>query len=309
MHKKYVSSTDSQKKYFNPFEMKKIINMTYINLTEAKEKFEEYLKKYPFDYSAYFYYAISLISIGELASAQDIIFKAKILMEKDGHFKNLTEKYDRVVEDMNFALMKLYSYQGNYLEAYKICINYFARTSRKFSAVRTFLEKKLGYKPTTTIFIQKLGDDCYMLNQINEYSEEAFLRHAERHDADYNQELSDRNNCIFAVDFDVRKVFEEVKKVIPSSTPILKGFFEDAYYFKYDNCGRVNNRVTNFFTVVCFHGTVEGITMTPSQEGEYFPYTDLNYLKENSEEESKKLKIAPRQSQVDKFMARLAKKA
>jgi len=52
------------------------------------------------------------------------------------------------------------------------------------------------------------------------------------------------------------------------------------YVFKFDNCGRVENRSTDYFKIVCFHDTYDIITAYPDESGKNYPYVDLNYLVE-----------------------------
>ena len=66
-----------------------------------------------------------------------------------------------------------------------------------------------------------------------------------------------------------------------------------------NECGRVDNKLANYFKVVCLHDTKDFITMCPVLEGENLPYIDINYLKE--EKETSKVK---RISQTEKFYQR-----
>ena len=98
-------------------------------------------------------------------------------------------------------------------------------------------------------------------------------------------------------------MFNEIKKYIPSNNCLYPGGMEDAYIFKYNECGRDNYRLTDYFKVFCFHNTREFITMTPSIVNEkVFPCIDLNYLR-NELDESNYTKA----SQVDKFLKKYRK--
>ncbi len=80
---------------------------------------------------------------------------------------------------------------------------------------------------------------------------------------------------------------------------MFPGYFDDVYYFKYDNCGRIKNHMTNYFTVVCYHNTTNFITMCPNVNCQKLPHVDLNYLKDNENE----IKDT-RPSKIDKFNRR-----
>ena len=105
---------------------------------------------------------------------------------------------------------------------------------------------------------------------------------------------------IFNEDFPVSKVLEELKKYIPSKKSIFS-MYADKYTFKYDFCGRVNNKVSDFFRVVTFHNENKLLTMYPVSYGSELDYIDLNYLKE----EKNSIK---RLSRIDKFNQRYGAK-
>ena len=50
------------------------------------------------------------------------------------------------------------------------------------------------------------------------------------------------------------------------------------YCFKYEACGRDNNKVVNHFKVVCFHNTSDMITICPVADAENLPQIDLSYM-------------------------------
>ena len=56
--------------FFNKWEFRQALNLAETNPVEAKTLYEEYLKKYPKDYSAYPYYCTVLVTLGEFAAAE-----------------------------------------------------------------------------------------------------------------------------------------------------------------------------------------------------------------------------------------------
>ena len=280
-------------KYFNKFEFKKAISFFEINPYEAKKQLEEYLTKYPLDYNAYTYYISSLISIGEDKKAEELLKK----IENELYFKIEDKKKEIMYRNIIFIKMKLLSYQEKYEELYELCI-------LNFSLVRS-----LNLIPLYLICVQKLGkeidwflkNESYLLSQIKDYSDEKFIEHIKKHLADHNCNLDNPNDNIFCHDFPYLKIIEEIKKYIPSNKKQFRGFHDDTYVFKYDECGRVKTKLTNYFKVACFHNTVEFITMVPVISDGTFPYVDLNYLKDEKKEEQPKIKTL---SQIDKFNKR-----
>ena len=106
---------------------------------------------------------------------------------------------------------------------------------------------------------------------------------------------------IFAYDFPILEIVEEIKKYIPSDKRINGGFYDNVYIFKYDYCGKVEGKTANYFKVVCFDGTSDFITIYPCVEGKNLPYTDLNYLQYANANSNNRGKVL---SQIDKFNRR-----
>ena len=71
------------------------------------------------------------------------------------------------------------------------------------------------------------------------------------------------------------------------------------YVFKYDNCGKHDNKIANYFKIICFHNTQDYITMFPCSNCENLPYVDLNYLVNSND--IPKVKTL---SQIEKFNKR-----
>ena len=158
-----------------------------------------------------------------------------------------------------------------------------------------YCKNKLG-----KIYENNKFPDKYLFNQIANYKEDEFLEHIKKHLADYNSELDEPNKNIFVPDFPINDVLKEVKKYIPSEKTLYTGFYENVYVFKYNECGRVNNRLVDYLKIVCFDGTSDMLTILPVEEGENLPYIDLNYMVEE-----KKVNEVQRISAVERFNRRL----
>ena len=286
----------SKNNYFNALEFRKIIEVADVNPFLAKELYERYLDKYPKDYTSYSYYAGILITLGELDKAEEVLNKLNILISKE---ENVLERYNRlkkIKENISFVTLKYLIYKNDYNSALDYCDSNPYVFSINVVPIKLYLKSKLGLLESCD------RDDCnYLKRQLIEYQEEDFLEHIKNHQADYNIDIDDPNDNIFVPEFDTDKIISEVKKYIPSNKKLFSGFFEDTYYFKYDECGRINNRLYNYFKVVCFHDTDKFITMYVFPNGDNFPYIDLNYLKEKEDSKIKKI------SQIDKFYKRYGK--
>lgn len=283
-------------KYFNSWEFQQALSLTETNPCEAKSKFEQYLTKYPNDYSTYPYYISCLITLNNFDEVKKILHYLESIKYTDNKFKVQLEKNKHLKRKLIFNYLKLLTYQGRYEELYRFFLNYPLEIKNDLTSVIFYCKCKLGMiNPNTR------KKHFYLYRQIINYEESDFLCHIQKHTADFNKDLDNPNSSIFNSEFPINQVIENIKNYIPSSKRLLTGFYEDTYVFKYDYCGRENNKITNFFKVVCFHDTNNIITMYPSLNCEELPYINLNYLIETTNKEIIKVK---KLSQIDKFNQR-----
>ena len=283
-----------QFQYFDCWEFRHIFHLVETNPKEAKRQFEDYFEKYPTDYSAYLYYTYVLIVLGYFDEAEHILNYVKTAYLNDVNFMKHKKKVDLIRENIIFNTFKLLSYQGKYEELFVLC-NENMQIIRKFDlfSLDFYCKQKLG--------IQSLGARerfPYLLKQIANYSEEEFLEHIKKHLADYNQDTEEPNECVFIPNFPVSKVLEEVKKHVGSNERLFSGFYENLYIFKYNGCGRVKNKLVDYFRVIALNDTGCFITMFPSDDCETMPFIDLNYMIQEDYPKTKRL------SQIDKFNRR-----
>ncbi|MBR1413586.1 MAG: hypothetical protein IJ574_02840 [Bacilli bacterium] len=285
-------------KIFNEYEFHKAVNTSRNNLNKAIIMLEEYIEKYPDDYCAYDYYALFLIRNGIYDKAQNIINVTKSKIDKDIQFQREVEKYKkssyRYIHNKLLILAAKEKYQefyDYYIENIKIIKEMYEALDVNLESLFFYSKIQLGIKP-------KHNRDyySYLYRQIIEYNEEEFLEHVKKHMADYNYENDYYSNSLFAENFDYNKILKEVKKNIPSNNRKIDEFITDYYYFKYDNCGRYDYKIQDYFKVIVLHNTANIITMYPTTLSEDIPYIDLNYLKALEEQPKTK-----RLSQVDKF--------
>ena len=280
--------------YFNKDEFLKALSYIDTNPILCKERMENYLTNYPEDYSGYNYYLSVLITLGLFKEAEEgLKFIESVVLNEPESLGNL-ERQKNVNRNFIFTKSRLLCYQEKYLELDKLLEENQDLEVDNMEFIRFYAKLKSGHVNIPRQY------NPYLYKQIIQYKESDFRKHIEKHLESGNKDLEERNNNIFVEEFPIDKIIEEIKKYIPSSTCLYPGFFEDIYVFKYDNCGKDNGKMVNYFKVTALHNTQEFITMFPAKDSEHLPSIDLNYLKyENTEKE--KVKVI---SQIDKFNKR-----
>ncbi len=284
-------------KYFNRLQFLKMIELMEIDPLESKRQFIRYLREYPYDFSAYSYFSSLLVSLGEIDEAIKIIDKANELIKLTRFDNNKRYKYFRAQE--LFSKLRILSYQEKYFELYELINNNRdLMEDMEIRQVEYNCKCKLGL--INSEFKRK--NSSYSLRQMREYQEDDFLDHIRKHMADCIDDYKEPNQSLFRTNFPIYEVIKEIKKYIPSDKKLFRGFLTDIYSFKYNECGRDNNRITDYFHVVCFHNTSNILTMCPVSNCGYIPYVDLNYMIRTNKDTKIK-----RKSQIDKFNARYNK--
>lgn len=278
-------------RYFNKWESDQAYSLIKVNPLEAKLLYEKYLEKYPRDYYTYPYYISVLIILSELEKAEDVLENVMIMSNNDVNFLNDFDKVKLVSRTINLVKLRLLVIQEKYEEAYKFYLeNSYIFENDDIFFVILWCKRKLGK------IDESLRDsgNTYIEKQILDYQEADFLEHIKKHLVDYNADALKPNSALFAFDFPINDAIEEIKKYIPSNKKLCMGFYTDYYVFKYERCGRCDDRVVDYFKVVCFHNTSDMITVFPSNYCSDLPYVDLNYM---IEEKGKVKQL----SQIDKF--------
>lgn len=287
----------SKEKYFDKWEFNDAVDSFKENPFTAKIKIENYIKKYPYDFTIYPFYAGILIGIGELENAEKILDLAQ-QKEYEGSCKDRKEKLLR--RDIFYCRVKLLSYQKKYEELYNLLQSKKALSDdNDFYRIEFYCKRKMGLTLSPN---ESRTPMSYIYRQIIEYRESDFRDHIKKHLADAEEDI-EKSEAVFAYNFPIDKVIEEVKKYIPSDKKINNGFYDNIYIFKYDYCGKVDNKTVDYLEVVCFDDTQDIITISPTSTGKNFPYVDLNYLA-NNKTNPKVRKI----SQIDKFSQRYGTK-
>ena len=288
-------------KFFDNWEFKQACNYTASDPISAKKMFEEYLEKYPYDYSAYSYYISVLITLNKIDEALRWYMLVNKAANSDKKYREDKRKVKIFENSMAINTIRILGYQGRWEELKEFYKNLDNEKLKKGYKIIPFLADNMVEETK----YKKNDKYPYLYNQIIEYSEEDFRNHIEKHLSNEDNKDDKYSDAIFVEDFPIERVIEETKKYIPSKYFLCHGFFDDKYTFKYDECGRDGKKLVDYFQVVTFHNTSNYITMYPSCKCENYPAINLNYL--NIEKEKPKSKVK-HLSQIDKFNKRYNKK-
>lgn len=281
-------------KVYDKIKLKKIHKMIKYNPEEAKIQLENYIEDFPFYYPAYTYYTYVLIILNKSYEALKTINYLKRLVLIDSKFNSNQQNVEYINKKIIINKYRILAQLGEYKELY----DYYNKTSfftdDKFSIIPFACEIKLGISKLPRY---KLS---YYYSQIMRYEENDFYKHMQKHLADYNTASEKQSISLFSANFPLEKIVEEVKIKIPSDNKLCTDLFNDTYIFKYNDCGRFNDKITDYFSVICLHDTNHIITMFPCEEMDLCPHDDLNYLNKS------KVKMI---SQIEKFNRRYQKKS
>lgn len=286
------------REYYNSLEFSKANDIKWVNPELSLKLFNVYLNKYPYDYTSYPFYIDVLINLNYINKAREIRNKVCKMVMMDTKFQNNTDKmihfnYGIIYNDIRLSII-----DGDYDKAMKLALKYEKQlynidNSFSIAGIIFYCKKKLGLLDP-----ERRDNNSYLFRQILDYHEDDFIDHVNKHLSNNKEE----NLCVFNSDFPFDKVFYEIKNIIPSNKRIHSGMFDDNYFFKYDNCGRADYKITDYFEVVTLLDSCDFITMYPTNISNTMPYIDLNYLKENKKVNEKRI------SQIDKFYKRYQKK-
>lgn len=280
--------------YYDTCRARKIGRLIKVDPYLARQKYEEYLMEYPCDYNSWCLYIGVLISLHEFELAEEKLNYIEGVASNNTKYLSDPKKRYTKLKDFFFCRLRLLNYTNRYKDLFEMirldenrCYMY---EFKFFKLLDIYCRKKLGKH----IDLDRV-DDNYLMRQIIDYSFELMVSHVNEHSSEYNLMLDVPNPGVFSHDFPIQKVLSEFKDRADYDKRMCSGLIDDSYFFKYDNCGRVDGKSTDYFKVVCFSDSYDIITMFPEEYGEYYPYIDLNFLKENT---SSKVKCI---SQRDRF--------
>ena len=287
---------NNKKEYFNKHEFIKAKNISLVNPTKGIIAYQEYFSKYPKDYTAYTYYISLLINLNKLNEAAENLYYIEQIYFEEPIFHYNNERAKIFYFNILYCKLRLLCYQKRYQEFLILYHNNIEKLSSIKNEVSFYAEKKCG-----NLDLTRREPNSYLYRQIVEYREEDFKDHLKKHLPEYNDNDSKYSKYIFNPNLPIDEIIDEIKKYLPNDKKLCLGFMDNAYVFKYDECGRVNNKLVDYFKVITFDDTKDIITMCPSDECEYLPFIDINYMKENISDNDSKVK---RLSQIDKFNMR-----
>lgn len=281
-----------KEKYWDEVELANLKKLYTIDPYSTKECIEEYLLRYPTDYNAIYFYIDILITLKEYCKAYEEIKRVRNIYIKD---KRLTyQKRKKIIELAEERLLIRYYLATNqyddaldYLE-YNKCLKANIELELKI-----YCYKKLGIK-------SKNKSISYDSLQITDYSEERMINEikTKMNSMIFNPDFPDKKR--FINNFPLEKIIETVKAKMTEDNKLCFGYIVDTYVFKYDCCGRVDEKVQDYFKVICYHDTHDIIMMYPSKNSDKLPYVDINYIKEGP-----KIKSL---TQIEKFNRRYKRK-
>lgn len=286
-------------RYFDEWEFKQAISILESNPARAKIELQQYIEKYPQDYSAYIYYISSLITLGEFEEAEYMLNLVESSIKNNKQLQHKKEKNIKNNIELIVTKLRLLAHQERYAETYQYYKMHFEEIQQISVDIKPLIfycQKQMG---TIDSNKRERYKNTYIFRQITRYEEYDFLDHIKKHLPNQNVNISNPNPCIFSLDFPIDTILTEIKKYIPSAVRLYPNFYVDVYVFKYRECGKVNNRIVDYFKVVCFHNTSNIITIYPDIDSQELPHIDLNYLIQDD----KYLKTK-RLSQIDKFNKR-----
>jgi len=180
-------------------------------------------------------------------------------INEDPAYQNNSKNNITLKDHIIKSKLSLLSYQERYEELYHYYVKNLDRVNEMDeNSVFFYCKKKLK-----KLDPNRRNENSYTFRQIVEYKESDFLEHEKNHllDEKYNEDKN--NRCIFKENFPILEIINEVKKYIPSEKSLYSAGIANIYVFKYDNCGRVENKNADYFFVVCFHNTKDILTQTP----------------------------------------------
>ena len=136
-----------------------------------------YLKKYPKDYSTYPYYVSVLIMLGNFKEAKTILDYVKRIYIKDSSFNKKNDKVKIFKQKLLFNELKLLSYEEKYEEMYNLFYkNYNDVNDIELNHIEFYINKK-----TNRVEPFDIKTKSYIYKQIFEYDELDFLKHIRKH--------------------------------------------------------------------------------------------------------------------------------
>ena len=280
-----------EKNYYDSIEVGSIQKLINKNPLLARQRLEEYLETHPDDDFAFTLYASILTIFQEFELAEEVINSLEERIKNKKYLMENESKRMHTNASIVVAKTRILCHTGRYEELEKLLLdNEYVVDKCRLGSVLLYCKVKLGEK------IKSRDEyDNYSTKQIVDYKEEDLIAMV-----DGKRKQKDCDSDVFNYDFPLSKVIEELKIILPDEDKKLcYGAIDESYIIRFDNCGRCNSKMANYFKVSCFENTSKIITMFPIDFGENINYIDLNYLNNTQ------TKDVPKQmSRTEKFYQR-----
>ena len=290
-------------KYYDNELSRKLTGYIKNNPYLAKERYEDYLSKYPLDYNAWSCYINVLIILHQFELAEERLNYLENVVFADKRYVSDPKIMHLKKKEILFCRIKILNHTKRFDDLYRLIRadqnKYFLLEFGFFRLLDVYCRKRLG----KFIDIER-AEKSYLFHQIADYSFDRMISHVKEHLSDYNSLLDIPENSIFSDDFPLKDILSQFKDYVGYDKKLCYGIIDDVYIFKYDNCGKVNYKTTDFFKVICFSGTCDIITAYPIDNVKHLPYTDLSSFVKNDDD----IQMIMRPSARDRFNKRFNRK-
>jgi len=275
-HEKNFKLNTVENVYFNTIDSSRIEFFMHTDPYFAKEYAEDYMLRFPQDCYIKGIYIQILIILKQMDFAKEKLDELTFLLNNDPAYLKLEERADDIAHQYFFTKLKYLLYSHNYEEAYEyVLFNYDYYPDMGLDRILYYIKSVLkidGY--------DCYDGDLYSLHQISHYSEKEMLSHIKKHMSAGNHYKDIPNSNIFVTDFPIESVLDEIRQRFDPKYAVYNGLIEDVYFFKYDDCGKYENKYVDYIKVICYHNTFDIITMLPVKDYPKGFCIDLNYLKD-----------------------------
>jgi len=283
-------------KEYDTFERKNVIEHDSCDIKDSIEKAKEYLLKYK-DIGMNSVLADKYITIGNFEEANKHLDIVEDFLENNPKVEN--KNWLNVLKtDYARIRYRYYCSSSNFEEALKFFGDYSDLIIKDYDALsiaKAYIFNELGMGIPNDLKLH------YKYQQLANYSFEKFKNHIKSHIVDSedieNPELNGDSH--FYLEFPLDNILDEIKTKFNNFEKCYVGYVNNAYIFKYNNCGVVQNQSTDYFVLITFlNGNF--ITMYPTRRYMHYPSNDINYLNES-------LTRTKAKSGLDRFKERYGK--
>ena len=206
----------------------------------AVRKMKDYLEVFSRDYSMMCTYCLTLITIGEFDDAYETLLNLEKNYANDHEYHVDRPQGQNEIVSREIKLCRL-RYLANAYK-YEDALKFLKKNNEELEKSKAgnlnildfFLNHRLG-----NIELDRENQKNYLMRQIVEHKKEDFI------DKFYSER--GKGTTTFYDDFDIEKVYDAMHEHLQTGECLHTAFNTDTYYFKYDSCGKVDNRYTSVY--------------------------------------------------------------